>query len=421
MTHRFHVALGLLGLLGSLSVLGAGCRGPNWQAGPGVLVSNREVGAALGDPIDERAEDRFDPASVPVFDPPKSVRPCCPFGKDLKLKLGAARVPGFEKGNMVSIPDLGHHEYDNGTLTIQGAGRGVVVEHNGLIYSCRGGFIDVAHIRDNADMTLFLSMRLARSLPGDAIIDLPPEGAERRVYVKALPRGFLARYGRWRVVTALAEWIQFRLSIWHEIATWYGWEEVKGFSEKLSAFSLEDLYSNALGARIAGGIIRSQGAHSRDEYDRSMDAWIQAALLRLSAVSREQGREAMDAVDHLWWDSSKALPDNTLVTHRNVNVTPPLSPWLVTQAPLQGPAREAMQRMCAHAPAPLELDIPEGIGDVRFEDLVKIELTFKDWLPDHFPIPVQKGRTITQADFPAIMAGIKREGAQELGAGFGRP
>jgi Protein of unknown function (DUF4056) len=39
---------------------------------------------------------------------------------------------------------------------------------------------------------------------------------------------------------------------WHEIAIWYGWANVPMFSERPSAFSPEDMYSNLLGIRIVG-------------------------------------------------------------------------------------------------------------------------------------------------------------------------
>lgn len=48
----------------------------------------------------------------------------------------------------------------------------------------------------------------------------------------------------------------------HGVATWYGSAPVPGFPEKASAFSIEDHYSNALGAMIADVLIDRRRALS---------------------------------------------------------------------------------------------------------------------------------------------------------------
>ena len=54
-------------------------------------------------------------------------------------------------------------------------------------------------------------------------------------------------------------------------------------------------------------------------------------------------------------------------------------------------------------------------------ELVTVQLEFKDWIPAHFPVPAAKGQAITQADFPAILEDIRREGAAQLGPHFDSP
>ena len=110
MTHRSAVLLGWI-------VLGAACGGPSWQPGRGLMAKSRLVAAALGDPV-ELARP-FDPASVPVFPPPRTIRPCCVFGMDLKAQVGVMRIPGYQIGNITAVSELGPHEYDNGAATIE--------------------------------------------------------------------------------------------------------------------------------------------------------------------------------------------------------------------------------------------------------------------------------------------------------------
>src|SRR5262249_7461994 len=161
---------------------------------------------------------------------------------------------------------------------------------------------------------------------------------------------------------------------WHEIETWYGWESVKGVSEKESAFSPEDLYSNMLGIKIAVAIIRNKEARSRDDYDRAMDAWIRQALKRLAALSREGGRTGMKLLDGKWWDSSKSVPEWNLVTRRNLDFEPALSPWLVSDLLPEGKIEPGLRLACDRKPPPLPLDFAERLGGHAIGDLVSVDL-----------------------------------------------
>ncbi|HEX3851415.1 MAG TPA: DUF4056 domain-containing protein, partial [Polyangiaceae bacterium] len=77
-------------------------------------------------------------------------RPCCALAADMALHLGSAHVP-IIIGGVVSAQSVGRHAYSkDGELT----------ENNGLVYTRRGGFIDVAHLRDNADTAAYLALRL---------------------------------------------------------------------------------------------------------------------------------------------------------------------------------------------------------------------------------------------------------------------
>lgn len=384
--------------------------GGSWRAK--ATVDPRLVARALNDPV-ELPGEKFNPETIPHIKPPTAVRACCAFGMDMGAKAGSVPVPFYKNGNVLGPDEVGKHGYDSGLLES---------ENNGLVYTCRGGFIDIAHIRDNADRTLFLAMELVRQLPAGTTINLPEEAVLRRVIVKPLPPEVIAQYGRWSVATTLAQWINYQLSIWHEIATWYGWESIKGFSERLSAFSLEDLYSNVVGERLAAGIVMNHETDSRQAYERAMSAWIPEALRRLGAVPRVDGRRAMQAVDGLWWDSKQRLPDNKLVLRRNLEIASPLRGWLVADAVDKGPVKDELKRMCAKKPPPLPLTVPQRIGDQKIDELITIEFEFSGgWEPADFPVAAKKGTVFTLAEFPAIIKDIREKGLKELGPGFDQP
>lgn len=410
--NRIHALVGY-------AALSLACSKTVWKAGPGVLAPTRQVQIALDDPVELDSGVPFKTEDVPVVDAPRGLRPCCAFGDHLKVKLGLTEVPGYQKKNITSIEELGTHGYDNGLLGIESSHGKANIEKDALVYTCRGGFIDTAHVRDNADLTLFLSMHLARTLPLGTSVGLPQDGAERRVVVKKLPEDVLRRYGRWYVATTLAQWTAYHLSIWHEISTWYGWENVKGFSEKLSSFSPEDLYSNVLGIKIAAGMLRHQEARTREEYDRAMDAWMKEALRRLGAVNTQQGRIAIDAVDHIWWNSDVPIPENGVVTRRNTVTKTPINPWLVPDALRKGDKNaELIDVMCPSSAPRLPLDVPDKIGDLKIADLVTIELRFTSWTPANFPYPDPSNKVATVADYPAIIDAIRKEAAAEFGPDF---
>jgi hypothetical protein len=185
------------------------------------------------------------PVAAPL-PPPGGLRPCCAFGYNLKAQAWGIPVPFYQLGNLVDADRLGTHHYNDSAFNAISNLLGIGSEQLGLIYTHRGGFIDIAHVRDTADNTLFLFSQLLPRLGQQWHIDLSPELATRRIQLNAFspPQDAAQRY---TLAAYLAGEIAFQMAAWHEIAQWYGYRSVPGFSEEVSAFSPEDLYSNLLG------------------------------------------------------------------------------------------------------------------------------------------------------------------------------
>jgi hypothetical protein len=346
------------------------------------------------------------------------------FGTDLEVAIGVVPVPGVELGNLLGPDDLGAHRYDNGFLSMQpGDPRGRVSdEKNGLVYTCRGGFIDVAHVRDNADITLAIAAALARTLETGSTIEVPPQGAAMRLRVRPVPAATLAAHGRIPVAVGLAQWLAYQLSIWHEIATFYGYTGIAGWPEKLSAFSPEDLYSNELGIRLAGGIVFAKGARSDLEYGLSMDAWLERALRRLEAVPVEDSRTAMLALDGAWWDSGKRIPDWTLVKRRHLDAGPVVRPWRLDDAAAGAQGGVKTLARCASAGPALVFRLHDDLAGAPFRDLATAEFEVDDALVENgFPLPRPGSRLVTQEDFPAIIESTRRAIVDVFGPGADAP
>ena len=290
---------------------------------------------------------------VPSVPAPENLRPCCAFGADLRTQLGVVPIPGFTIGNIIGPDDVGPHKYDGGMLALNpsqdpSAGRDWG-ERNGLVYTCRGGFIDTAHVRDYADWTIFLTAHVFRGLYHGETITLSDKGGRRRIHIHALSAQQLDAVGARDLAIAVGQWLAFKLSNWHEIATWYGWSSFRAFPETASAFSPEDLYSDMVGARIASGIIQANSAETDTLYEATMNVWLRRTLQRLGAQPTDVGRQAMFAVDGVWWDSRRRLPDKRLTL---------AATWTPARRSLRGwcprPASTRRRRRCStRAAAPM--------------------------------------------------------------------
>jgi len=383
-------------------------------------VSSELVARSLGEPGATLGEMR--PEDVPV--PPVRVhtRPCCAFGTHLQASLGPIPVPLFSVGNIRSVDELGPHSYDSGAIALRGSSTTSAFksENNGLVYTCRGGFIDTAHVRDYADWTLFWAATIARSSATGATIELPPEGGRRRVTIRPLPTEIIERYGLRRTAVGLAQWLTFQISIWHEIATAYGWASIDLYPEYLSAFSPEDLYSNLLGIKIGGGILMQTGSAGTDSrYDQSMDQWLQATLRYLQPVPADAGAKAMYLVDGVWWDSKARLPDPRLVLRRNFDAGNQISPWQISRAYSSAEMNDWLEKECGVGDRPLILLRPDAARGVRFSDLLTLEIDVD--VKDPFPFPRTGSTQITEADFPAIIESVRQKAVRVLGSGSDRP
>lgn len=400
------------------SALGGCLGGTRWAAPQQASPDMVAYVLGEGSPV----ERDLTPSEIPVVPVRENLRPCCAFGTHLQASLGPLPVPFFSIGNIIDLDGVGPHKYDCGSFTGKGSSQknSFTKENNGLVYTCRGGFVDTAHVRDYADWTIFWATAIGRASETGGTIELPAEGGNRRVIVRPVPRDLIDRYGLRRVVIVLAQWTAFQLSIWHELATAYGWAAIQMYPEYVSAFSPEDLYSNLLGVKLAGGILLRRGAAATDAlYDQAMDAWLRQALVYLKPVSVEAGQEATRLVDKVWWDSEKRLPDPRLVLRRNSDLGDDIAPWLISRA-YSSPGMQAwIDRECGGTLQPVVLRAPQAPPGVKFSDFVTIEIDVD--VPDGFPFPRAGSKTITQDDFPGIIAAARERAVQVLGPNANRP
>ncbi|RYD98857.1 MAG: DUF4056 domain-containing protein [Sphingobacteriales bacterium] len=260
-----------------------------------ILFQVRQIVSALPQPIDLKKL------------PPKVIRTCCAFGVDVKVVM----LP-FIRISSITAPNLiGSHQFLGNKL-----------ENNGIIYTHKGGFIDLGHLRDIADMTAYLfALIQTNRTSGLKDFKIGREGGMKTLSVQ-VPERFNDSD-----IALLAGRIAYDLSTWHEISTWYGVSSLPFVPERYSSFSVEDAYSNLLGVHLA---IRS--ILSDKPYETEMTLNIQRTLLWLGALpDLEDTRAAMMKVKDIWWSGQAKFPNKDLLKKRQYDILDQVSPLVLDE------------------------------------------------------------------------------------------
>jgi hypothetical protein len=316
-------------------------------------------------------------AKAPVFSekdyfnhPPRIIRTCCAFGTDLSVSI----IPGY-KYTMLSSPELlGPHHYLGNKL-----------ENNGLIYTRRGGFLDFGHLRDYIDWTAYLyNLEKKSQQTGEIHINLGFEAGDKSLVIK------VPASEKEDDLINLAGRIAYDLSIWHEITSWFGATAVPLVSEKFSSFTVEDIYSNLLGSKIAAKAIKSELP-----YEQAVTEIIRQTLVELEAVStKEESYQAMEAVRDLWWTRKKHLPNNKVTLQRQLGVFYSVSPCIVPG-------------WSSKVNTPYKVAVPETTLDgVPLSEFYTLTFDRNRKVPVKKIFPNRPNRLLTQNDFHEIIAYI---------------
>jgi hypothetical protein len=307
--------------------------------------------------------------SVP---PPRIIRTCCGFGAE----IGITGVPFAKKTDITSIEIMGEHHFMGGHT-----------EKNGIIYTRRGGFIDLGHLRDCADWTAWLYdlIKTAESDEKFLTTELRHEGGDKTLTL-ALPANMDEN-----AVIELAGKIAYDLSLWHEISTWFGARYVPLVPEKFSSFSPEDMYSNLLGVHLGMRSIKSELP-----YDDAMTTELSNMLDSLQTVKTvTETYKAMMEVNNVWYTNSKKYPKDDVTIKRYFVTGNELTPWLI-------PGENCIL-------PPYSLHIPDKSNENFYQLILKLNYRF----PVDTLFYDKNDRIITQKDFDAILDFIKNEVQQK--------
>jgi len=205
---------------------------------------------------------------------------------------------------------------------------------NGLVYTSRGGFLDLGHVREAADRTAYIAGIVHDNLEKGQT-DFSFEVIEpARYFVRIGYPECWDRFGQARrkeiigdISIRLGQYLAHTSLIWHEIVTWFGFTSTAVFSEHISSFSCEDSYSDLLGTRLAAMALRD----TERSFDDAMTKVLYEELERLGAQPPDVARQALRHVRGKWYKGGGYF--FARVTRRNFDTGADdgfITPWLVT-------------------------------------------------------------------------------------------
>ncbi len=227
-------------------------------------------------------------------------------GDKPRMRLGY--IPTATFGVLFADPqNIGPHAYGLSTR-----------ETGGQVYTCRGGMIDIDHVRGAADNTRHFIRTLRRTLAGGKsgfIYCLAGEMSRHRITV-IYPQTWADTPNKEAIIDAVAfeagARAAFHALVWHEVMTWFGTRFAGIEPEFNSAFSWEDNYSNLLGVHLAMEAMRD----TRRDYDTAMTTLLTETLRELQVQPRSTAVAAADSVRGDWY-TGNLVPD---VRMRNFDI-----------------------------------------------------------------------------------------------------
>lgn len=312
--------------------------------------------------------------------PPRIIRTCCSFGVDVKM----AGLPFVRYNDITGLDLIGPHKY-----------LGSRQEGNGILYTKLGGFVDIGHVRDQADWTAYLYHLIMKNR-GEGELSfthkLGYEGGPKVLQI-IIP----ADLDDGDIMT-LAGRIAYDLSVWHEIGTWNGTSLIPMLPERYSAFSIEDAYSNLLGVRLGIDALKSSLP-----FEEAMTQLLKDKLVDLQALpTLEETHQAMLSVEGDWWSNRVKLPNAKVIKKRQFGIYPCIQPTLL---PIDAPLPEDVPTLC--------LPLLSFNADPNQFYSIYIQLNNKFPVKDIFA----KNFTgiITQRDFPTLIHYAALESEKKYG------
>jgi hypothetical protein len=315
-------------------------------------------------------------------------RLCCALGMNtMEVKFGIT--------SLIDRESLGTHNF---------AHLNKIEDKVGMAYSCAGGFVDVSHLRDNADWSAHVYFNIKKWLGSGKEVLARTEGGfkKRAIFFPRLKPEEINSLSD-NDLEQLAISIGYNLALMHETATAFkiAVSVPSAFfaNEKASAFSAEDAYSN-----LMGNILGVKAAKSALPYNQAMTELLEATLTELDAQPVATTEEAFELIRNDWWIRGMfSTFKHTL--KRDFTYEGMVSPRLIQNAPF-----------CAHQ-TPKKISIPGKLSNgLSVNDYYEIRGTMnRKLIRGVRKLGVKIEGELNQKELPGLIEVIKTKFVKELG------
>jgi hypothetical protein len=322
---------------------------------------------------------------------------CAPvrIGSGPRARLGcyATSTPGTR---WLGINGLGKHNYDS-----------FVGEGNGIVYTCRGGHIDITHLRIGADNTYNVTRKIQDSLlndkPGFSFSLQVDKSTNYISWNYPSNWNLLGNEDKQKVAKEmsyqLAPYFVFTATTWHEMLTWYGFKCMYVVPEDASGFSWEDSYSNLLGCQMAVDALKSIKEPDSKSYSKAMTSLLHDKMQELGIQSARNARQASESMRGEWFKGNLWV----VMIKRNFDVG--LDDGLVSPSIVSG------LNECANA-LPVDLIAPNPEVS-KFGFSYKYEIEPHEWEKGKLlkiVYPGKEGKRVEPLKhFPILLAHLEKE------------
>jgi hypothetical protein len=301
--------------------------------------------------------------------------------------------------------NLGSHGYH---LTL--------AEKDGVAYTCRGGIVDIIHVRIAADWTAYLAATTYKHLMrNDPAFSYKLAVDRSRSYLrftyppnwKSLPQAQRSAIAR-EVALTVGPYLAFTMTSWHEMITWFGFKCIGLPTEFPSAFSWEDSYSNLLGTIIATRALQD----SKHRYNEAVKIAIDEEMQKLGILPAGRARQISHSVKGDWYVGDLVLLVDIKMRNFDIGIGDGyVTPTLIPNVP-----------ECPDA-KPMSYPVPTLDVLTKHGFALSLEIEPHEW-ERHKPLQLIYGdkpgkRIHPETDFPIIMEHICERAAAKWGPQYG--
>jgi hypothetical protein len=321
------------------------------------------------------------------------------FDEPPRIRFGT--YPSTNIGTFFKGLDLGAHGY---CFTL--------AEKDGVAYTCRGGTIDIIHVRIAADWTAYLAAETYRHLMNhdsgfscglavdrsrSTITFTYPEEWD------CMPKFEQMKVAR-EVALIVGPYLTFMMTSWHEMLTWYGFKCMGPFPEFPSAFSWEDSYSNLLGTIIAVRALQD----AEHKFNEAVTIALDQEMQTLGILPARAARRITETMRGRWWTGNVIFSVNMKKRNFDIGLHDGyITPTLIPQV-----------SECPDA-EPMSYPVPRLDGLAQYGFAAQVEIEPHEWESGKILRLVHgdqpRERINPEEHFAVIMNDIRREAVAMYG------